>query len=254
MDCSNLPQYPPIYFLVLPDNSLLVVVVHDPFAAGAAHLLRPSAVTEDSHTAIRYGLDIAHREQQARNAIAKEALHAAAACADDRHLAAHRLERGQPEALVLRQLEVQVRQGDDSADIVLPAQEVHAVGDALLLDESAGGFDLGTGAHEDEARGHPAVDAVEDLDDIRNALDRSEVGNVHEYLVVRVGETVAADAHLRRETRRVDEVRDNRDFLVYREPVHCLGLEVLRHRRHTVRLLDGEARDVVIGRDPCPRE
>ena len=105
---------------------------------------------------------------------------------------------------------------------------------SLLAAEGLGRGAVGAVAdHHERCRDAP-LDAVEDLDDVEDALDGPEVRDVHEDLAARRDEPARELRRLGREALRVDEVRDDDDLLLRLEDVHRDLPQVLGDRRHGV--------------------
>ncbi len=105
---------------------------------------------------------------------------------DGRDAAGHGFEGGEAEGLHLGGHEHEVGEGEELVDVVLLAEEVDAVGDAEVRGEVLGGGAVGAVADEHEAGGHGGGDAGEDFDDVGDALDGAEVGEVDEEFFVGV--------------------------------------------------------------------
>src|SRR6185437_4472436 len=138
-------------------------------------------------------IDVAHVEQQAvdlirRSLILNQLGNSADARGNRGNAAGHGFESGQAEGLHLAGHQHQVGQRKEFVDVVLLADEVNAVLDPELESEILGGAAVGAIADEHKPRGHSGSNAGEDFDDVLNALDRSEVGEMNEEALVRSGE------------------------------------------------------------------
>ncbi len=162
-----------------------------------------------------HGVDVADVEEQAVVAVVDEFGDAADAGGDGGDAAGHGFEGGEAEGLHLAGHEHEVGEGEELVDVVLLAEEVDAVLDVVVAGEMFGGAAVGAVADEHKARGHGVGDAGEDFDDILNALDGAEVGEVDEEALVGFGEARAhggdelgiADVDVA-----VDEVADDFDL------------------------------------------
>src|SRR5258707_9826391 len=148
---------------------------------------------------------------------------AADAGGDRGDAAGHRFERGEAEGLHLAGHQHQVCEREQLVDVVLLAYEVDAVLHVVWAREIFGDAAVGTVADQHQACRHGFGDAAEDLDNILNALDGAEVGEVDEQALVGFGEARAhggyqlgvADVDVA-----VDEVADDLDLGV---DLECLA-------------------------------
>ncbi len=99
---------------------------------------------------------------------------------DDGHLAGHRLERREPEALLRRRQQEQVRDREPGQAVGLLAHEVHAIPQAEIAHALLDAWTLGTVAHEHEVRRPSRRDAGEDVHDRIEPLDGPEVRHVQQ--------------------------------------------------------------------------
>ncbi len=122
--------------------------------------------------------------------------------------------------------------------------------DVVFAGEIFGDAAVGAVADEQEARGHGFGDAGEDFDDVLNALDWAEVGEVDEEALVGFGKAGAhggdelgvADVDVA-----VDEVADDFDLGVDVEGLAGAVAEVGGDGGDAVGLLDAEFRDGKVG-------
>ena len=176
--------------------------------------------------------------------------HAAHAGGDGGDTACHGFECGESEGFHLAGEEHEVGEREEFVDVVLFAEEVdavlNAVGDGEMLCDGA----VGAVADEQESSGHGLGDAGEDFDHVGDALDGAEVGEVDEEALVGLG---VAGAHGGDEFRlanvdvAVDEVADDLDF---GGDVECFAgavAEIAGDGGNSVRLLDAELGDGQIG-------
>ncbi len=119
-------------------------------------------------------------------AVLNELGDAADASGDGGDAAGHGFESGEAEGFHLAGHEHQVGEREELVDVVLLADEVDAVLNVVFAREIFGDAAVGAVADEHEAGGHGFGDAGEDLDDVLNALDGAEVGEVDEEALVRV--------------------------------------------------------------------
>src|SRR6202044_1130995 len=102
--------------------------------------------------------------------------------------AGHGFEGSEAEGLHFAGHEHEVGKGEEFVDVVLFAQEVNAVLDVVFAGEVFSDAAVWAVADEQEARRHRFSNAGEDLDDILDAFDRAEVGEVNEETLVGFGE------------------------------------------------------------------
>src|SRR5258708_22369888 len=160
--------------------------------------------------------------------------------------AGHRFERGETEGLHLAGHQHQVCEREQLVDIVLLAYEVDAVLHVVLARKIFGDAAVGTVADQHQACRHCLGDAAEDLDNILNALDGAEVGEVDEQTLVGFGKARAhggyqlgvADVDVA-----VDEVADDLDLGVDLEGFAGSVAQIGGDRGDSVGLLDAELCD-----------
>src|SRR5260370_15439183 len=106
--------------------------------------------------------------------------HAADVCSDDRNLASHGLEGGEAEGFELGREEKEIGGGELFVDGILFAEKENVFLETALADEVFGGAAVGAVADEDELGGHFGPDNCENFDGIGEALDGTEIREVHE--------------------------------------------------------------------------
>ena len=175
---------------------------------------------------------------------------AADAGGDGGDAAGHGFERGEAEGLHLAGHEHEVGERKELVDVVLLAEEVDAVLHVVFAGQVLGYAAVGAVADEHEPRGHGFGDAGEDLDDVLNALDGAEVGEVDEETLVGFGE---ARTHGGDELRiadvdvAVDEVADDFDLGVDVEGFAGAVAQVGGDGGDAVGLFDAELCDGKVG-------
>ena len=217
---------------------------------GFGHGFEAGLVAEQGDGGGGHGFDVAYFEEKAVVAVVDEFGDAADAGGDGGDAAGHGFERGETEGLHLAGHQHEVGEREELVDVVLLADEVDAVLHVVFAGEIFGDAAVGAVADEHEARGHGFGDAGEDLDDVLNAFDGAEVGEVDEEALVRFGEAGAhggdqfgiADVDVA-----VDEVADDLDLGVDVEGFASAVAEIAGDGGDAVGLLDAELCDGQIG-------
>jgi hypothetical protein len=239
------------------DDALVILLVEGDDAGGAeavlgglaggfGHALAGGLVGEQGDGGLGHAFDVADREEAAVDAVVDELGDAADAGGDGGDAAGHRFEGGEAEGLHLAGEEHEVGEGKELVDVVLLAEEVDAVLDAELEGETLGGGAVGAVADQQQAGGDGAGDAGKGLDDVKNAFDRPEVGEMDEELFLGTGELRAhggdqlgiADVDVA-----VDEVADDLDLAVDGEGLAGAVAEMAGDGGDAVGLGDAEAGD-----------
>ena len=101
---------------------------------------------------------------------------------DDRHLARHRLQRSQAEALLRRRQQEHVRDRQQRHDLFLRTDRMHQVTDAELARPSLRHGQVRTIADQQQLRRHLLLNAIEDVHDRFDAFHRPKVGDVDDDL------------------------------------------------------------------------
>ena len=191
----------------------LVARHHDARAVARGHL-EPGGlgdaraqrrILEQAQAARRHPREVVGVVEEARAAVVDDLRQAADARGHDRHLAGHRLERGEAEALLRGRQQEEVRHREHRHDVELLAEELRRSHQAGRGEPLAREVRVRAVADEQQARRHVRADAPEDLDDRVHPLDRAEVGHVHhevlgavQQLLPQVAATaVACDARSR---------------------------------------------------------
>ncbi len=152
------------------------------FAGGDGHGFQADLVAEQRDGGCRHGVDIADIAEDASEVVVDKLRDPADACGDCWDATGHGFECGQPEGLHLAGHEHEVGEGEELVDVVLLADKVDAVLNTVAAGEIFGSGAIGAVADEEQAGGHGFGDAGEDLDDIVDALDGAEVGEMDEKL------------------------------------------------------------------------
>ena len=218
--------------------------------AGFGHGFEARLVAEQGDGGGGHGVGVAYVEEEAVVAVVNEFGDAADAGGDGGDAAGHGFERGEAEGLHLAGHKHEVGEREELVDVVLLADEVDAVLHVVLAGEIFGDAAVGAVADEHEARGHGLGDAGEDFDDILNALDGAEVGEVDEESLVGLGEARThggdelgiADVDVA-----VDEVADDLDLGVDVEGFAGAVAEVGGDGGDAVGLFDAELCDGKVG-------
>src|SRR5262249_50384604 len=113
-----------------------------------------------------------------------------------------------------------------------------------FADNILSGAAIGTVADHDELSGNFLAHEREDLDHVRDALDRPEIREVHQDRLA-VGSPPRAGLRITRTLLEitVDEVRNYLDWPLDLEFSHRAIAQVIRNRGDAVALLDGKPRD-----------
>ena len=139
-------------------------------------------VGQQRHAAGGHRVDVTHGMQEPGHAVLDHFGQSAGVRGDDRHLAGHRLERGQAEALLLGRQEEQIRDRQQRHHVFLRAEKLHAIRDVELPRQPARCGDLRAVAGQQQHGRHARGDAREHLDDRIDPLDRTEIREVHHDL------------------------------------------------------------------------
>ena len=149
---------------------------------GCAHGFQPRGILQQINRALRHAFNIADREKATVDAVFDQFRHAADASGNGRDAAGHRLQRSQTEGFELARHQHQVGERKQLGDAILLAQKVHALANAEAEGEHLGLRAVRTVTHQKQVCGNFLHDAGEDLNAVRDALDRAEVGEMDQQL------------------------------------------------------------------------
>ena len=192
--------------------------------------------------------DVAHLGDVSRLPVAHQFRQAAGVGADHGDTAAHGLQGRQAEALLFAGQQIQVGTGQDPVHPLLFSQEHHAVLQAQFPGQLLHGDALRSFPHQQQLALDPAPHLGVHADDVPDALDRPEIRDVGDDLLVVLDEFAdVAVAVPPAEPVYVDEIGDHPDVLVHVEQGQRIALQGLGHRRDALALLDAEPGDPVEG-------
>jgi len=208
---------PFVILLVEGDDAGGAEVVLCGLSGGTGHGLQGFRIVQEGDRGLGHGFDVAYAEESTVDAVFDQLGHAADAGGDGGDAAGHGFEGGEAERLHLAGHQHEVGEGEELVDVVLLAEEVDAVLNAVADGEVLGLGAVGAVADEEQAGGDDGGDAGEGLDDIQNALDGAEVREMDEEFFVGQGEAGAhgldefgaADVDVA-----VDEIADDLDLAV----------------------------------------
>ena len=117
--------------------------------------------------------------------------------------------------------------------------------DSLLHRQPLGARALRAIADHQQPRRNLLLHPIENLDDVRHALHRAEVRQMHQNLFVGLAYSERCSMHLRRALVEiaVHEVGNHLDRRLHVEDLDGPLLQIIRNRGDAVALVDGEARD-----------
>ena len=134
----------------------------------------------------RHALEVVRRVEEAVFLVGDDFRQPADAGGNHRHLAGHRLERRQAEALLRRRQQEHVRNGEQREHLVLLPDEVHVAGEPQRPRPLHRFAHVRPVAHHQQPGTGLAADSAEHLDRGRDTLHRAEVRDVdHDLLVGR---------------------------------------------------------------------
>ena len=243
------------------DDAVVVVLVERDDAGGAEVILRGLAsglghgfeaglIAEEGDGGFGHGFGVAYFEEETVVAVVNELWDATDSGGDRRDAAGHGFERGEAEGLHLAGHEHQVCEGEELVDVVLLAYEVDAVLHVVFAGEVFGYAAVGAVADEQKTCRHGFGDAGEDGDDVLDAFDWAEVGEMDEEAFVGFGEAGThrgdefggADVDVA-----VDEVADDFDLGVDVKGFAGAVAKVSGDGGDAVGLLDAELGDGKVG-------
>ena len=143
----------------------------------------PRGIGEKSDRALRHLVLRIERMKESAHAVLDHFGQSTDVGGDDRHFARHRLERGETEALLRRRQQEDVCNRQQRHDLFLRAHRVHEVTDPELARPSLRQGQVGPIADQQQPRRHLLLNAIENVHDRFDALDRPKVGDVDDDLV-----------------------------------------------------------------------
>src|SRR5258708_10307635 len=167
---------------------------------------------------------------------------------DDGDFAGHGFEGGKAEGFELGREEKEIGGGELFVDGILFAEKENVFLEAALADEVFGGAAVWAVADEDELGGHFGPDNSENFDGIGEALDGTEIREVHQDGFA-VGSPLGGESFVGGAAVEIAvyEIRDDFDGALDVEFLERLVEQMAGDGGDAVALLDGKARDGQIG-------